>query len=252
MKKFLFVKLVAIVIAASAVTLSVLAAGIPENNLADTEVIESGVVDTETTFVEITPQLGVEEDELSKIVDTEIVDVVVPIETYGLLSVEKVVAMNDFASINKVELEVVPQFIQGDMIVYSAEKALEEIPYRTTFLPKYRDIYYWEPSFLVDLVGREAAGKWHSEVIQPNIDNNTEPEEMYIVSFIKYFEIPKDVFEKECEDKRAYHQMLHDEYGVDITWEGYEIPNADILYTFDNEIINNYYLREQSSIELTE
>lgn len=251
MKKLIFVKLAALIVAASAVTLSVLAADIPENNLSDTEIVESNVIDSETTLVEIVSQPIAEEDELSNVVDTEIVEVVAPIKTYGLLSVEKITAMNEFASTNKVKLEVVPQFIQADLTVYSAEKALEEIPFKTTFLPKYRQIYYEGPTFLIDLVGREAYGEWKSKVMTPDEENNIEPTEMYIVSFIKYFEIPKDVFVRECEDKRLYTQMVHDEYGYDITKESYEIPNADILYTFDNEIINNYYLREQSSVELT-
>lgn len=198
-----------------------------------------------------TTHVAVVTEELPEPDETEVKNDAYLIKAYGLLSDDKVAAMNDFAAKNKITLEVVPQFVQGDMVVYTAERAIEEIPYRTTFLPAYRDIYYWGPSFLIDLVGREAAGKWHNEVVQPNIDNNTEPTEMYIVSFIKYFEITKDVFEKKCEENRAYSQMLHDEYGIDITGEGYEIPNADIIYTFDNEIINNYYLREQSNVELT-
>lgn len=262
MKKNVLLSFVAIAVVVMTATLTVLAADvnksdsyvepvITENSIIEPIIAETSVHDTIDTLVETPTETVITEEELPETNEKEVVEGIIPIETYGLLSVEKVTAMNDFAEKNMVKLEVVPQFTQGDMVVFSAEKALEEIPYRTTFLPKYRDIYYWGPSFLIDLVGREAAGKWHNEVVQPNIDNNTEPEEMYLVSFIKYFGITKDVFEKECEEKRAYDQMLHDEYGIDITGEGYEIPNADILYTFDNEIINNYYLREQSNVELT-
>ena len=54
-----------------------------------------------------------------------------------------------------------------------------------------------------------------------------------------------------CEQKRKRLEYLRDELGHDINVEGAEIPNADIIYTFDNEIINNYYLRDQEGIIYT-
>ena len=74
---------------------------------------------------------------------------------------------------------------------------------------------------------------------------------MYTVSFVKYFEISREDFERCCEQKRKRLEYLRDELGHDINIEGAEIPNADIIYTFDNEIINNYYLRDQEGIIYT-
>jgi hypothetical protein len=67
-----------------------------------------------------------------------------------------------------------------------------------------------------------------------------EPDEMMIVSFIKYFNIPREDFEKVVSD----YQQKNVNAGRDIHSEEKEIPNLDIIYTFDNEIINEYYRRE--------
>lgn len=66
---------------------------------------------------------------------------------------------------------------------------------------------------------------------------------MYTVSFVKYFNIPREVFDKACDEFIERIGYLHEREGDDISTESYELPNADIIYTFDNEITNNYYLR---------
>ena len=55
---------------------------------------------------------------------------------------------------------------------------------------------------------------------------------MYTVSFIKHFHIPKDIFEQVCEELPLWYDRLYDG-NYDKTEEQYEIPNADIIYTFD-------------------
>ena len=145
---------------------------------------------------------------------------------------------------NRVIPEVIPDFVQGDMKVYSPSDALKVNPYNFTFLPTYRDIYYWAPTCLVDLVDREEYGAWRREVVIPNEIENIEPQEMYTVSFIKHFHISKEDFEQACESKRLCFEDFRDRCGEDITDEAHEIYNADIIYTFDNEIINNYYRRD--------
>lgn len=143
--------------------------------------------------------------------------------------------------------DVIPEFVQGTMKVYSAEEAQEEYPYDFTFLPKYRDIYYREPWFLYDLVDSDEWNNWCIEVILPHTENNIEPQEMYTVSFVKHFKISKEDFIAAAEKRKNEIEMKHELYGHEIGTEGQEIHNADIIYTFDNEIINNYYLRDQSS-----
>lgn len=67
---------------------------------------------------------------------------------------------------------------------------------------------------------------------------------MYLVSFVKHFKIPREDFEKCVENIRQTYEWFHDTHGDDISDEIHELPNADIIYTFDNEIINNYYRRD--------
>lgn len=156
---------------------------------------------------------------------------------------EEDLAMQEWVENNKVTLDAIPEFDFNSLTVYSDEEALEKIPFRTTFLPTYRAIYYWEPTFLSDLVNREDFNSWYKEVVLPNIENNTEPQEMYTVSFVKYFQISKDDFDKACEARKLRFEYLHDTYGHDISLEGAETPNSDIIYTFDNKIINAYFRR---------
>jgi hypothetical protein len=67
-----------------------------------------------------------------------------------------------------------------------------------------------------------------------------EPTEMALVSYIKYFNIPKEVFE----DENRKLAKAWTDLGIANQDERYEIPNPDIIYTFDNDIINEYYRRE--------
>ena len=137
-----------------------------------------------------------------------------------------------------------PKFEAGDMKVYTAEEALKNSPYYITTPPEYRAVYYWLPSSISSyLVSREEAREWYVRYDLPNEVLHSVPQEMTAVSFIKYFKIPKEEFLKACKATAERHQTLKNEYGYDITDEGYEIPNADILYTFDNDIINDYYRR---------
>lgn len=146
---------------------------------------------------------------------------------------------------NRVIPDVIPEFDEDSMTVYTAEEALKKIPFPTSYLPTYRSVYYWSPTYLVDLVDRDEFHKWGKEVIVPDIENNIEPQEMYTVAFIKYFKISKEDFERAEERRRLRFEELHEVNGDDISTETYEIYNADIIYTFDNEIINNYYRRNK-------
>lgn len=97
---------------------------------------------------------------------------------------------------------------------------------------------------LFNLVDSDEWNQWCTDVILPHIENNVEPQEMYLVSFVKHFKISREDFEAACEKKRLRFEELHNVNGHDISDEAHEIPNADIIYTFDNEIINEYYRRD--------
>ena len=96
----------------------------------------------------------------------------------------------------------------------------------------YRSAYYNISGKFADLA--ENPDPWiyhHGELPQS---------EMTLVTFVKDFNIPKKQFE-EATRRYIEHNIKHD---IEMTFEFFEPPNPDILYTFDNEIINAYYRRE--------
>lgn len=68
-----------------------------------------------------------------------------------------------------------------------------------------------------------------------------EPKEMYLVTFIKYFNISKADFENKIKEATQIFTEAADGDAFKYHTEQYELPNADILYTFDNDVINEYY-----------
>ncbi len=109
-------------------------------------------------------------------------------------------------------------------------------------LNKYRVRYYTLPAPFVDLVGEEECYQWRLNQPYPN-DTNV----MLMVNFIKDFDISREEFDKaNLEFARRIKELLD---GVPVinpldyaNQEDDEVYNADILYTFDNELINEYYL----------
>ena len=66
------------------------------------------------------------------------------------------------------------------------------------------------------------------------------PKEMALAALVKQYNIPKEKFE-EAIRKEAEERLAE---GRDLSYEDWELPNTDILYTFDNEVIDAYYRRE--------
>ncbi len=112
---------------------------------------------------------------------------------------------------------------------------------------KHRMIYYDVGNY-ADLVSNEEWLEfWNyytekNKQIAPNAEHLKEPDEMALVSFIKYFNIPKTHFEAKIEELKQARQDEGEKF-YHYTEIG-ELANAEILYTFDNEIISNYYLYE--------
>jgi len=98
----------------------------------------------------------------------------------------------------------------------------------------YRFLYYGVPGPIFTLADYDGS---NDENIKP-----FEPEpEMALVAFIKHYKIErKDFIEAVL---KLYNFLIELGYD-DIYDESLELPNADIIYTFDNEIINAYYRRE--------
>ena len=108
---------------------------------------------------------------------------------------------------------------------------------------KYRQCYYRIFYQLAQLVDPEELDAWEDEVYASDPD---ETNEMVVKLFIQHFDISKEEFEKaNLELAKVLYEpgseimMNPKDY---VNQEMYEIYNADIIYTFDDEIINEYYL----------
>lgn len=140
-------------------------------------------------------------------------------------------------------------------------------PYKT----KYRRIYYSGGSsglntFFGNLVSNEEYDEWMNQYYakHPTGDGMfregekiVEPTRMKIVDFVMYFDIPRDVFE-EANNTWCHSRMI--KWGdVPVMnpkdykeQEEFEVYNIDIIYTFDDEIINAYYERGEYPFDTEE
>lgn len=106
---------------------------------------------------------------------------------------------------------------------------------------KYRLRYYAIPYQFVSIVNREEYVEWKKNVLtQSENDTNI----MRMVRFIKDFNISKEVFEKtNLQMAKSFAEFKPTMRPMDYeNQQTYEIYNADIIYTFDDDIINEYYL----------
>lgn len=99
-----------------------------------------------------------------------------------------------------------------------------------------RSCYYRIPSPIDDFAGQE--GYDFLQELSKKA-NGEEISEMLLVSFIKRFNISKETIKKAVEEQKTYYLSI----GIDITDEEYELPNVDIIYTFNNKLIDYYYRR---------
>ena len=103
---------------------------------------------------------------------------------------------------------------------------------------KYRQCYYDVPYDFIVLVGEENFDRWYDDIYEFN------PDKSQFVSFIQYFNISKEVFEKtNLQMAKSFAEFNPTMRPMDYeNQQTYEIYNADIIYTFDDDIINEYYL----------
>lgn len=164
------------------------------------------------------------------------------------ISPEKIAAMDAFAKENAVIPEELPKFQSDSIYVYPPAWATRTGRFDSEYLDvneiqKFRYSYFAEPTFLYPLVGVEAVREWYDKVIASDSVNFVATDEMYTVSFVKYFEIPKEKFIEAQNEYRAKILPLLKSYGISTGNENYEEIPADIIYTFDKLIIDRYFWR---------
>ncbi|MCL2165555.1 MAG: hypothetical protein FWH55_14480 [Oscillospiraceae bacterium] len=104
--------------------------------------------------------------------------------------------------------------------------------YESVELMKYRVIYY------------RIHGEFDSLAVYDGTrtEQLVKEDEMLLVSYAKHYNIGKKIFVEAV--RQRYENSIITGWEDDIYAESAELPNADIIYTFDNEIINAYYRRE--------
>lgn len=111
-------------------------------------------------------------------------------------------------------------------------------------LHKYRQNYYTIPAPFSDIVDSEEFEEWYGEIIN---QNPNETNKMIIKEFILQFDVPKEDFERaNLEWAKIVKYKLDGKPVMNpqdfSNQETDEVYNVDILYTLNDEIINNYYL----------
>ena len=99
---------------------------------------------------------------------------------------------------------------------------------------KFRAVFYNISSVFTDLVDTEERHELFREFGDEYLNT------MMLLHFVQHFNISREDFENAVEELKNIRTYL----GHDMFDEWYEIPNADIIFTFDNDIINYFYRRE--------
>ena len=109
---------------------------------------------------------------------------------------------------------------------------------------KYRVCYYGINKYFAQMADPLEVRAWKEKIyeVSPNETN-----EMVIKRFVIDFNISREDFDKaNYEAAKMISEELQEVPTIDpkdyLNQEIYEVYNADIIYTFDDEIINEYYL----------
>lgn len=113
-----------------------------------------------------------------------------------------------------------------------------------TFM-RFRPLYYDIPRPLADLARQEGENIWHWDNTVRNWKRSRTPEEFHNVSaavrFIQHFNISREDFERANEESRLTFRdrVPEDHHGV-------ELFPVDLIFSFDNERINEFFRWENS------
>ena len=128
--------------------------------------------------------------------------------------------------------DALPEYVPGSLELEAQWSS--EFPFER----KCRLIYYRLPGHFAELLTSEQRDDFvaYLEVYNKEHGYGETQEEMTLVMMIKRYGIPKEDFDKAVAKYASIVGTVQHEFD--------EVPNSDILYTFDNEIINYYYRYE--------
>ena len=115
-------------------------------------------------------------------------------------------------------------------------------PYSSGYfhIGRFRPIFYNLPYAFVNLVGRDAYFAWMDTRSLEEMQN-----ENMAVGFIKYFNISKEDFTRANEERRQFLESIEASPERSSHFELYPV---DLIFTFDNERINEYFLWENTPV----
>jgi len=135
--------------------------------------------------------------------------------------------------------EYLPKHIPGSVTLRPAE-FLAGWFYDDNGIPQHRLVFYQIDGVILNLVDVNRLDSWDESFHAEGVDAR---ETMMLLHFIQYHDIQKEDFIAAVEEMRSNNEWRAGR-GTDVSLEDYEIPNADIIFTFDPEIISYFYRRE--------
>jgi hypothetical protein len=129
--------------------------------------------------------------------------------------------------------EHLPEHIPGSVVLVPT---LADLRHWTLPPMRFRHAFYNIPFGIMSLVDSSERWEWlgRFELYYTENDINI------LMRFVKYFDISREDFDAVIE----FYRKSRVQRGWDMSEEGNELPNADIIFTFDNDLIRWFYRRE--------
>jgi hypothetical protein len=129
--------------------------------------------------------------------------------------------------------EYLPEYVPGSVTLD---------PHYASVFPnrQFRHAFYAVDGLFIDLVDNDDLDIFMDTYRADGVFE----EMMFLMWFVQHFDIPRDIFDDTADKLRNIRQDQAARGVIEPNEERFEVPNADIIYTFDNEIIRYYYRRE--------
>ena len=117
----------------------------------------------------------------------------------------------------------------------------------TPRLLKFRLIYYEIPRPFADIVGADKCDEWSERYFEGNDGNQGNKYGMAMKAYVQHFDISREDFDKA---NLKWAKIIRDDFEGSpmmnpkdfANQETDEVFNGDVIYTFDDKIINEYYI----------
>ena len=129
-----------------------------------------------------------------------------------------------------------PQYVSGSIPLHDPDF----YAYMIGHTAQMRIIFYTVPGEITSLVDEDNATV--TDWLQTNINGQSYQYYMPIMLFVQHFEISRADFDQAMEI--IWKANISRLERVGYLTESHEPPNADIIFTFDNDIIRHFYRRE--------